>query len=411
MKILILLEKATIGGHVLSALTAGKELKKRGHDVAIVAGYGSYAPEIRKTFELYEIPFFYEHSKRQTYFTWGSLRTVRALAEVTAGRNFDLIHSFDSRSYIVATLFNLFYQPIPLACTICGGVAPYYNLPHIGKLIVFSPEQKKKMIERYGWNPGHVAVIRSRLDMDQFAVADTEVDALCRGYGIEPNGNNIMMITTFLGPKVKPVKNVLEAMEIVLKKNPDFRFIMIGAKGDFYEDAKKIGGLINERLQREAILFTGKIVGAYRLLKAARIVLGQGRSAFEGMAFSKPTLIVGDLGYAGTVCEESIDDLAYYNFSGRNNKALISAADLADAIQKLIENRDYYEQVGRFGRAYVEKNIAITAHIAEIEKAYLTNMKYYKEESYAGRFLNLCKIMAPIMIDNYYNQLKRFIFK
>jgi len=409
MRVLILIESATIGGHVLSALTTAGELQNRGHEVEVASGQGELRPTIPERFRYHEVPFHHFHKRRQTNFTLRSFETVRALAGIVSAGKYDIIHAFDTRSYIVATMLDLLVSPISVACTICGGVAPYNNIPRSNNLIVFSEEQKNRMIHTYGWREEDVVVIRSRLDMEQFTISDNEVHQVCMEFGIDPSFNNIMMVTTFLGPKVRPVQNVLRAMRSVLGANPHYRFIMIGAKGEFYGKAREIGAGINMELQRDAIVFTGLVPGAYRFLKNASIVLGQGRSAFEGMAFGKPTLIVGDNGYAGTVCDRDIEDLAYYNFSGRNMSSMVPAERMAEEINRLIRDREYRDRVGRFGRDYVYRHINIKAGIPDIEKVYERNIEYSRLGSRPKRMLNLMRVTAPILFDNYYNMLKSLV--
>jgi len=414
MKILILIEKASLGGHQLSALTTGKELQNRGHKVSFAGGKGTLTDKIKKWFPFYEIPFYFYHGPRETYFTWKSLITLRKLAKLTQEKTFDLIHAFDSRSYIVASILSII-RKIPITCTICGGIAPYYNIPHSAKLIVFSEEQKRKLINIFGWKGKNIEVIKSRLDMEQFKnISDTEVFNLCQKYNINPSARNIMMITTFLGPKIEAIKHVLRAMQIVLPQFSDVNLVMIGGRGGFFKEAQKIGERINQSCGRKAIIFTGPVINAHRLLPASFIVIGIGRSAFEGMAYQKPTLIVGEKGFAGTVNQTNINEISFYNFSGRNNKKLVPPEILAQEIIKLLTNKQYYESVRYFGKEFLKKEIDIKAGISKIENIYKININYIKNNTSKDRMFrifNMTKVLTPIFIDNYYNQLKLSLLK
>ena len=112
-----------------------------------------------------EIPLYYY--KRQTYFRWSSIAAALRLCKIIKENNFEMVHAFDARSYLVACTCSLFNN-IPITGTLCGGTAPWYNLPQNSKLIVFSEEQKQKMIRKYGWKEHNVTVIRNRMDMAQF---------------------------------------------------------------------------------------------------------------------------------------------------------------------------------------------------------------------------------------------------
>ena len=410
MRILVLIEIASLGGHALSGLTTGRELKRRGHEVEFAGGEGPLRKEIEKEFHFQELTYCYEHAGRQTYFTWHSLKTLKQISNIVERWAAEGIHAFDARSYILASMLGI-QTGIAVTCTLCGGITPYYNIPACGKLIVFSKEQKEKLINVYGWKEDNVEVISTRLDMEQFENnPEAEIEALCRKYEIDPAKRNIMMITNFLGPKVEAIKYLLKAIPAVLEQYPDVSLVMIGSRGDFFREAKEAGEKINKAIGRKAIVFTGAVMNAQKLLVAGHIVLGVGRSAFEGMAHRKPTLIVGGNGYAGTVNKDNTEEIWHYNFSGRNNKHEVSPEILKGELIRLLEDDNYYESVRHFGLDFLKSHIDIKSGIARIESAYKENALYANNRRRIYRILNMIRILIPIFFDNYYNSLKsRFI--
>ena len=117
MKILIIVSKALLGGHVLSAFTIAKHLKKRGHVVVFAGGHSDYAGIVAKDlpFEAVDIPMYHGredrtgklgifNGARQAYFTWDSFGAVTRLKEIIMEYDFDLIHAFDARAYVHATI-------------------------------------------------------------------------------------------------------------------------------------------------------------------------------------------------------------------------------------------------------------------------------------------------------------------
>ena len=410
MRILVLIEIASLGGHALSALTTGRELKRRGHEVAFAGGEGPLRKEIEKEFRFQELAYCYEHAGRETYFAWHSLKTLKQLLNIVEKWKPDCIHAFDARSYIVGTILSIQKQ-VAVNCTLCGGITPYYNVPTMGKIIVFCPEQKEKLIRAFGWKERNIEIISSRLDMEQFEKnPEAEIEALCKEYEIDLAKRNIMMITNFLGPKVEAIKYLLKAIPPVLEQYPDVSLVMIGSRGDFFREAKEAGEKINKTIGRKAIAFTGAIMNAQKLLVAGHIVLGVGRSAFEGMAHRKPTLILGENGYAGTVNKDNIEEIWHYNFSGRNNKHKVSPEILSGELIRLLEDNNYYESVRHFGLNFLKSHIDIKSGIARIETVYKENAVYANNRHKMYLIFNMIKILIPIFFDNYYNSLKsRFI--
>ena len=136
------------------------------------------------------------------------------------------------------------------------------------------------------------------------------------------------------------------------------------------------------------------------------MVLGVGRSAFEGMAYRKPTLIVGEKGFGGTVSEKTIEEISYYNFSGRNNRDMKKPEDLAREIERLLVDKNYYESVRNFGIGFLRRFIDIKAGIERIEEVYRANTIFAATTPRIYRVLNMIRVLAPIIFDNYYNQVK-----
>lgn len=411
MKILILIEITSLGGHVISAFTTGRELKKRGHDVHFAAGGGPLSEEIKKQFPFYELDFYHYHYFRETYFQFKSFITLHQLMQIKNIDQFDHIHAFDARSYIIASMLKLI-KKIPVTCTLCGSLAPYNNIPICRKLIVFSEEQRDKLINVFGWGKKNIAVISTRIDMEQFQKIDRqEVEDLYKLYNIDPADKNIMMVTNFLEPKKTSILSVLDASRIFLKKHEDVRMVFIGGRGTFFKEAQIIGKKINQELGRGAVFFTGTVVNAYKLLMHSYIVLGVGRSAFEGMAFKKPTLIVGAKGFAGAVSPENIEQLSYYNFAGRNLTREVDHKMLANEILKLVEDQEYYRKNQEFGYSFLKRKIDIKAGIPSIEKAYIENQSHEINNSRLDQVFDITKTLLAIILENYYNFFKMIFMK
>ena len=130
----------------------------------------------------------------------------------------------------------------------------------------------------------------------------------------------------------------------------------------------------NQQLGREVVQAVGYVGDVARFMMAADIVMGIGRCAFEAMAIQKPTLIVGNLGFAGTVCEETVDQLAYYNFAGRNIVEVCPAVKLCDELDDLLSNPMQRNALGPFCRKYVLENLSAARGAEQLEHVLLNEM-------------------------------------
>lgn len=407
MKVLYLVFRALLGGHVLSAKTIAIEMKKHGIVPIFAGAKGALVEDIEShmPFETVNIPIY--HGSKQTYFTWRSFPAIKKLRSIINKHQIDLIHAFDARSYLHAYLAGLM-EDIPVICTLCGGTDPYYNIPQAPSIIVFSEEQKRKMTRAYRWHDKQVDVIRTRLDLkplysDQNKLSDTEA----ADFGIIPTSPKIMMISSFDGTKSRSIHMVIDAIEILFNQGVNCQLVFIGGKGSFYEQARKRGEQLCRQYGKGRVSFTGPVVGAFRLLQHATIVLGVGRSAFEGMAYGKPTLIVGENGFAGEVAPNTVKNIAWYNFSGRNQKKFVSARCLADTIGYLLDNPVRCKDLGDFGKNYIFKEIDVALGAARIAKLYNRVSSRNGSISVLSKWYSFVTCLFPIVTDNMIHSIRK----
>lgn len=406
MKILYVVFEALLGGHVLSATTVAREMKSRGHSVMIAGKRGRMTPEIEESMPFFdvEIPVF--HKRRQTYFTWSSFAAVWRLRKIIRNEKIEIVHAFDARSYVHGYLASLL-EDVTILCTLCGGVDPYYNLPLARKIIVFSEEQKKRMTETWKWSSESIEVIRTRLDLQK--IQDQSISIASENllsYGVDPNRPLLMMITRFDALQIRGIYSLLDAID-QLRTRFVLQMVFIGG-GDASDDgARRMAKSINEKYGEQTVVIINAIKDAFRFLRHATIVLGVGRSAFEGMAHAKPTIIIGHEGYAGTVSAVEVDELAYYNFSGRNRKMSAGPDLLAEKISQLLADEKMRKEVGSFAMEYVMRELDVRKGALRIEETYHQVRK--KEIGKFARWFSFIKCILPVIIDNGLHRPKSFI--
>jgi UDP-N-acetylglucosamine:LPS N-acetylglucosamine transferase len=408
MKVLYLVFQALLGGHVLSASTIAKEMRTQGISPFFAGAEGAMTEVIKRDmlFEPVHIPIF--HGTRQTYFTWKSFAAVRHLREIIRRHEINLIHAFDARSYLHAYIAGL-QERVPVLCTLCGGIDPYYNLPAAPVLIVFSEEQKQKMVETFHWPASRVEVVRTRLDIrqivdDRHRLGEEEAN----GLGLDPQLPKIMMISSFDGTKIRSIHKVLDVAEMLFSRCIRFQLVLIGGKGLLHDQAKIRAEEICGRYGAGLVVLTGPIVGAFRLLQRADIVLGVGRSAFEGMAYGKPTLIIGEKGYAGAMSPDTVDALAWYNFSGRNQQEEVDAELLVTVIRDLLHDPEQGQRLGTFAREFVFREIDVAHGAPRLREIYQRITRPEVQFPLWRQALSLAACLAPIAWDNSLHPVKEW---
>lgn len=400
MKILITISRAWLGGHVLSAFTTARYLHKAGHEVIFAGARDKMTPVIRQKFLFHEVEIPIHHGERESYFTWKSIRAVRMLRKIIKEENVDIVHAFDARSYVHAFPASLLERK-PITCTACGGKDPYYNIPLARKICVFSDEQKAKLIDQYKWQSEAIEVIRNRVEVDQNKAPHADFPNFFKSVELNFKNPTLMMISSF--GKQASILYVFRAFEQLVRQGLNLQMVFIGGKGDFFLKMIARGEVLNQWANRRAVVFLGPIHGAYKLLQNATIVIGVGRSAFEGMMYEKPTIIVGENGCAGLVSEETIPDLAFYNFSGRNQKIKTHHEMLSHLIKQLLGNKLLCVSCGKAGKKFIENEIDVEKGIPRIERMYWHNMESYDARFHANQWYSFFKILIPIWRDNWWH--------
>jgi len=404
MKILISISAALLGGHILSAFTIARYLQKAGHEIIFAGASNKMTPTIQAMFPFYQVDVPLYHGERQTYFTWKSLQAVAQLRNIIKNEGVDLVHAFDARVYILSMIAGL-QERKPVTCTLCGGTDPQYNLPLTRQICVFSDEQKQKMVDRFKWPPQRVEVIRNRVEIGSDLTDHPEYEDFFATVQLDADVPTIMMISSFDGTKSSSVLHVFDAFESLVNEGVGAQMVFIGGEGNFFKKMVERGESLNRIARKRVVAFTGPVFDAYKLLKNASIVIGVGRSAFEGMIFKKPTIIVGANGYSGLVTEETIPDLGYYNFSGRNQKQLVQPGKLTDVVKQLLADPELCEVSGRVGKDFILQEIDVAKGISRIEKMYRDNLKQPDAWFRAMQWLSVAKIMVPIWRDNWWHTL------
>jgi glycosyltransferase involved in cell wall biosynthesis len=411
VKILFVVYEAFIGGHVLSASTIARHMRARGHETVFAGKTGAMAEIVGKEmpFENIDIPVF--HGDRPTLFTWASFPAISQLRSIIRKHHIELVHAFDARAYFHCYPAALF-EHVGVVCTLCGGTDPTYNLPRARKLMVFSEEQKAKMTDRFGWPSKNVDVIRTRLDLDRILSSEMTLhEDLQIQARLLAGVPRIMMISSFDDTKIRAVMNVLDAVASLLEAGRRLQLVLIGGEGDLHQKAAERAQEFNRRFGADTIVLTGPMRDAFRLLQGADIVLGVGRSAFEGMAFGKPTIIVGQNGFAGVMAPGKISDLAYYNFSGRNAPTEVPPSILAAEVSRLLDDSAYAAAAGSLGRDFVTREIDVRHGLERIEAVYRdieASSGVWPRAFMAASFLSS---LFPVVLDNAAHRPKIFLKK
>jgi len=369
MRIIFHFASAMIGGHVLSAMTQAAALARRGNEVLLACDDGPLLETAaRYGLKREYVPFRPGRLEGNYFFNRHTIGSARVLQNLLRRFRPDVVNSFDVPATVQASICSLF-TPVPTVQTICGGMVPEFSPAPTDGVIVFSRELDRGVRSRYPWTEGIIWTIPHRVDLNDRPPREVDRDRELLGWDEATRG--VLMISRLNVNKRKAVEHFIAAMSRVAEIFPEARGAVVGG-GKCYEELLQLARKANAGAGMEIVRLPGSVPEAARLVEAASIVLGVGRAAFEGMRASKPTLIVGENGFAGEVSPRNIEALSYYNFSGRNVPAPAGPEELADAILKILRDRELAEELGSYGRSYLETSLDVDVGAPLIEEVYRT---------------------------------------
>ena len=376
-KVFIVTGRGSLGGHNRSALISAREMIRRGYDVHTVTGgdldiYKGYDIKLHKI----------STSKYMSY-NFIKLKTILDFFSYANKHKPDIIHAFDNLGLMIGYIYSLFNN-VKLVNTICGGpIANTFYYANMRPVIVFSEEQYDKYIENGFYNRDNLFISPGRLDLDFEVYSPEEISRYKDEVGLKPNHNIVLMISRIHSGKANSIRHFINVAQHGNNKD-NLQFILVGMNQNeklFFEISEE-ANKINKKFGYQRIIITEKeSQEARKLLPIAKIAVGIGRTAYESMTKGIPTLVIGEYGFAGLAYGETCDELAKYNFSGRNAKTIEdnhkNEKVSYKVISKLKTDENYYQLVSVEGKNWGHKNMDIQTTGELYHTLYNRNSNFY----------------------------------
>lgn len=212
-------------------------------------------------------------------------------------------------------------------------------------IVTISRYSQAKILEHYGIDGDRVRIIPNGVDTEKYKPIDRAASRQMFGLGEMPC---VLFVGSFIHRKGLPY--LVDAAEKVVREQANAKFLMVGdgpLKG-WLLDALRKKGLLNN------FVFLGKLdeerlIAAYNAADAfvlPSIQEGQGIVLLEAQACGKPVVAFGVGGVSEAVADGETGFLAEAGQSGQ----------LADALLKLLGNRELASKMGSNGRKFMINN-------------------------------------------------------
>lgn len=346
-----------IGGHIKSALAMAKNLRQRGHNIFVMA-VPDGDKEIEKEFTAIVSECIFE-AEIGKYWKFPAISGYRKIIKICREKSIDIIHAQDvcstGRSYLAAVILK-----IPFIFTQPGGPVTHHIPPADGKIVLFSEElvehfQKIRKIKKE-----NIHLISARIDTTIYRSITVDSQFLEK-YALPKTGIKIIMALRLIPQKSFLIDTMLETAEKIIKQKKDIHFIVAGG-GSLLDYVRNRTGEINKSAGcKDAIKLIGNIESSIEmnnLYNYADIVIGHGRGILEAMACGKSVIILGENGKGEFLKPENVEEIAYYNFSGRHFRNRSNTkAGLSEVIERFLKSPDERFVLEKFSAEYIRSKM------------------------------------------------------
>jgi len=365
MNILFVYPWLSLGGAPNDVLTLAKGLKEKGHNVFLFTKSGGMYEDRVKELEVPYVSAPYSTILPHLYHL--NPKALRLFNETLKRFSIDIVHAFHPYSYILA-LFSAPFRGIPVVFTAVWFLEewPYPSYP--GRVIFVAEEFKDQAEHLFRGNLREIMILPNRVDLEMFRPGLDPGEFIER-YGLPTDGWKIAFMSRISSWKMNSLRYASRVAGILADRGHRVTLAIAG-DGPRMPELKKYVDSINSGRDEPVVRLIGVVEDTPLFLSWADIVLGIGRCAWEGMACGKPTLVVGENGLAGIVEPSTFEELAYYNFAGRNITEPVSDELLVEAVESIMTDTARYEQLASYARQCAMEHYDYRAGVSRMIELY-----------------------------------------
>lgn len=354
---------SNIGGAGKCILTFLKTFDREKFDVCVILPKGSLLkPEVEKyKVKVFELDYLAEKSL--------DLRAVSGLRRLFKRLKPDVVHTHASMSAriaarlcgakIVYTRHSVFPPPASISKGIGKFINGFVNNNTADKIIAVAEAAKDNVVAT-GVNPDKVEVILNGVE-PLVPYTKEKLEETRAKYGIE-SGENVAVMAARLNV-VKGHKYFVEAAKILKERGVNAKFLIAGT-GDVEEDIKK---QIEENNLLDSVKMLGFVNDVEPLMNIMTVQVNcsfgteaTSLALLEGMSLGKPA-VVTDFGGNPGVIKDGVNGFLTPTHD---------AVSLADALQKLFEDKELYKRLSDESIKIYNENFTAEVNTRRIENVY-----------------------------------------
>lgn len=388
LRVLVYPHAMELGGSQLNAIEIAAAVRDLGHDVTIISEDGPMVDHVQRL-DLPRIPL--DRDRRRP-----APATVRLLRDLVHDRGIDIIHGYEWPPGVEAAAAVFPGRSAAAVCTVMSSaVAPF--LPRHLPLVVGTEALRRRTA---AGRPGSVDLIEPPVDVVANAPDHPSAEFVAKfGLGDRtgaPAGDLLTVaVVCRLVPELK-LEGVLTAIDVIgtLARERPLRLLIVGG-GSAAETVAERAAAANATAGWRAVVLTGELMDPRPAYAAADVMLGMGGSALRSLAFGKPLIVQGELGFwellTPQTCQQFLDEGWYGIGSGHDGPSRLTAA-----LRPLIEDGGERDKLGRYGRELAIERFSL-GHAAKLQETiYRTALSARLRPGVAARTVDLARTVGGV---------------
>lgn len=357
--ILILIENLEIGGTETYLLSICKELKKINVNSIILYNTGIFSDilKINNIRCIYSKTIFFDFKSRNLIDSFNQLNSI------ITKNNISTLYVHTPLEIELAYEFKIYYPNIKIVATLHG----LYYMHTLIKKVSLSIDTfilvSNSVFEYYKlsfFKLENIHILNNSISISD--CTETKILTII-------NSTIITYCSRLSASKSKCVFLLLETIDALLQLGYDIKCFILGS-GEHFNIIKDTASKINNKFG-EKIYIKGFVYNVSDYYKNSHINIGTGRAAIESLVLSKPTIALGSSGYGGIINKSNAHLLLSNNFFDHGNIVNSNFSKfkklLESDILKLINDSNFYSEISKFSKNFVNENLNISELAKKIE--------------------------------------------
>ena len=348
MKILMVTMQLDIGGAETHIVELAKQLKKQGHDIAIISNGGVYVSEIEQAgIRHYKAPL---HRRKL-----GDMWAARAqLKKVIRHEAPDVVHAHARiPAFLCGTLVKGTKFPfVTTAHWVFDTSGALRYLTNWGdRTVAVSDDIKAYLIREYGVPADRISVTINGIDTDKFSPAVSR-ERIVNEFALDPTKPIVSYVSRMDEDRALVARQMIGIAERLDEAIPGIQLLIAGG-GNVFDELKAMSDEVNRRMGRCCVVMTGARTDINEIVAAGDIFVGVSRAALEAMAAAKPVIVAGNEGYQGLFTADKLEEARLGNFCCRGLPMSDPERLLEDIVQTMNLSAERKQELGSYGRQVI----------------------------------------------------------